>query len=425
MNNHLISSESLIGGRKEQQDSYGTVNTKFGLFVIVCDGMGGAKAGNIASKMAVKIVIDSVIAYNGNTAVEEIKLAIKKANWEIFNLSNNNSDFQGMGTTLAALLISKDFATTFHVGDSRVYQFKDSNKYFRTFDHSKVFDLVKLGVLTEEQARVSSESNVILRALGIKKEIDIEINDSLPYEKGDRFLICSDGISGTIPEIDLIKMMTEKNKIDEVNKKITQKIDLLGRQNGGHHDNLTSVIVETRFRSKIKTPLNMKSKRIIAILIFLFLITNTFSVINHIRLSENINMFKLKLDSLNILLQVSQKNENKKSVSKSSNVIQEKKQSSIVSTDYQKGTKPLPITNKTKSKVDEKKILESEKKAEVDKKKKTEPEKTVIVDNKKKKVEVENDKAIPDKEKDEDKVKKTSDSPKNTEVEKVNTEKQP
>lgn len=91
------------------------------------------------------------------------------------------------------------FATIAHVGDSRVYQFRGRTKIFRTFDHSMVFDLVKQKVITEEQARLSAQSNVITRALGIKPDLEVEILER-PFEAGDRFLLCTDGIHGSIEE---------------------------------------------------------------------------------------------------------------------------------------------------------------------------------------------------------------------------------
>jgi protein phosphatase len=298
MSKYLISSLSLIGGRKEQQDAYGVIESPHGFLVVVCDGMGGGKAGNVASKMAVKIIIDSFLNYGGNQPIEGLRHAINIANTDIYNLSNSDEDFQGMGTTLAVLLISKQSATSLHVGDSRVYQIKQGKKYFRTFDHSKVFELVKLGVLTEEQARLSSDSNIILRALGIKPVVDIEINLNLPYEKNDRFLVCTDGVSGAISEEELIQIISESKSLEETNIKLTNTVDLIGKQNGNHHDNLTSVLLETKNNSKLKTPINMKSKIIIISLIIALLLSNVFSIYNHMKFSKLLSQSKLINDSL-------------------------------------------------------------------------------------------------------------------------------
>ena len=100
-----------------------------------------------------------------------------------------------MGSTCTVLLINDTSAIVAHVGDSRVYQIRGRNKIFRTFDHSMVFDLVKQKVITEEQARLSAQSNVITRALGIKPDIEVDVVE-LPYDAGDRFILTTDGIHG-------------------------------------------------------------------------------------------------------------------------------------------------------------------------------------------------------------------------------------
>jgi protein phosphatase len=264
MRKFLADSKSMIGGRKQQEDALGMVDTPFGLFAVVCDGMGGAKAGNVASKMAVKIVIDGLLNYRGDNPVRIIEDLIRKANTEIFRLANTDDDYTGMGTTIAALLVQKKHATSFHVGDSRIYQVKSGKKVFRTMDHSKVHELVRLKVLTEEQARTSQESNVILRAIGIKPSVDVEINDYLPYEKKDRFLVCSDGVCGMLPDEELVSEISDSLPVEKINSNLVNKVNAIGQLNGGGHDNLTSILIECRENSELKTPLSMRSKLYIA-----------------------------------------------------------------------------------------------------------------------------------------------------------------
>ena len=185
----FLTGVTRIGGRTENQDSFGYSETKHGLLIVVCDGMGGAKGGKSASQLAVNTIIHEVENSELKSKTEILVQAIAKANEIVYRTSHARKDLAGMGTTAVALLIDDEKATAAHIGDSRIYQIRGQRKVFRTFDHSMVFELVKRGTISEEQARLSAESNVILRAIGTKPEIDIEVNHDLPYLKGDRFLL--------------------------------------------------------------------------------------------------------------------------------------------------------------------------------------------------------------------------------------------
>ena len=262
-----------IGGRKEQQDYANATLTKFGFLIVVCDGMGGAKGGATASNMAVNIILKEVSSTSHNSPSTALTAAITKANSEIFNRSRNEENCRGMGTTVAAIILQEEKATIAHVGDSRIYQLrqpelfsKNINLIYRTNDHSKVFELVKRGIMNEEQARVSDESNVILRALGIRQNVDVELKDNIPYLKGDRFLLCTDGICGALPEKQLLKILNSKDDIQTTLNKLISTIDQIGFNNGGGHDNLAAAIIECNNNSKLKNPASMQSKIIITAL---------------------------------------------------------------------------------------------------------------------------------------------------------------
>lgn len=255
--------ESRIGGRSENQDSYGYADTPFGFLVTVCDGMGGGPGGKTASSIAVKEIIDSVNEANQEETTPNILIkAVRRANLAIIQRGTEQPELQGMGSTCTALLINENVATVAHVGDSRVYQLRGTQKVFRTFDHSMVFDLVKQKVITEEQARLSAQSNVITRALGIKPDLEVEIAEC-PYEKGDRFMLCTDGVHGTMEEKSLLKLAGEKNELQKVVTTIAMKIDSDGRNSGGGHDNLTLAIIETKCKSKLKGKMNKKVRLLI------------------------------------------------------------------------------------------------------------------------------------------------------------------
>lgn len=258
--------ESRIGGRPENQDSYGAMQTSRGFLVTVCDGMGGGPGGKTASSIAVNEILAGVNEGAADETVTNIIIkAVRRANMAIIEAGNENPDLKGMGSTATVLLISEESAHVAHVGDSRVYQFRGKRKIFRTYDHSMVFDLVKQKVITEEQARLSAQSNVITRALGMKPDVEVEVHE-LPFKKGDRFVLCSDGIHGTMPEAELVKMVTLTGSIGTITDNISTYVDNLGHSSGGGHDNLTIAIVETIINSKLKAKMSKKAKLTILVL---------------------------------------------------------------------------------------------------------------------------------------------------------------
>ena len=245
--------ESKIGGRAENQDSYGFSETQRGLLVTVCDGMGGGPGGKTASTIAAEEILAEIYDADKDATTSDIIVkAVQRANQAIIAEADRVPELKGMGSTTTVLLISEESAFVAHVGDSRVYQIRGKKKIFRTFDHSMVFNLVKRKVITEEQARLSEQSNVITRALGIDSDVDVDIIE-LPYKKGDRFILCSDGIHGMLPEKELLKLFSNKKpKLNKLVEDIASRIDKLGQENGGEHDNLTIAIIETNIDSILK-----------------------------------------------------------------------------------------------------------------------------------------------------------------------------
>jgi serine/threonine protein phosphatase PrpC len=240
----MIYIQSKTGGRFENQDFYGTAQTQFGELIVVCDGMGGHSGGRHAAEVAVQATIDEVTKSEDTNPANALHAAITKANASIWDESHSNNQLKGMGTTLAALLLTQDKAICAHVGDSRIYQLRKGKILHRTFDHSHVFELVKAGLITEEQARLSEKSNIITRGLGIRSIVDVEIKDNLLYQTGDRFLLCTDGIWGMLPENDLIQFVCREGLIEKTTQELTESIDAIGFENGGKHDNLTVAIME-------------------------------------------------------------------------------------------------------------------------------------------------------------------------------------
>lgn len=264
--------ESRIGGRSENQDNYGFCDTPIGAVVVVCDGMGGMQGGRFASMIAVNSIIDFIRNVPESAdLVDTLTSAIRKAQGDILQAGQQNPDLYGMGTTVTAAVFSTKCAAVAHIGDSRVYQIRGRKKIFRTFDHSMVFEMVKSGILTEEQARLSDKSNIILKALGVYGDIvpDIEI---LPYLKGDRFILCTDGFWGSMPEQELIGRLSGK-RIDLALEKTADAVDLIGQKKGGNHDNLTAAVVEMKTNSLMKVKMK-KSVKIILFILSVLLIAS-------------------------------------------------------------------------------------------------------------------------------------------------------
>lgn len=267
--------ESRVGGRKENQDSYDWKDTNLGYLVTVCDGMGGGPGGKTASTIAVREIVSAI----SESSKEEEEIpniiikAIRRANMAIIEAGNNNPSLKGMGSTATVLLITEESAHIAHVGDSRVYQLRGGKKIFRTFDHSMVFEMVAQGVITEEQARLSAQSNIITRALGVKPDVEVDVKE-LPFQKGDRFVLCSDGIHGSMPEEEFIKMVSDKKRpLGVITDDIATYVDNLGRTSGGGHDNLTIAIIETKKNSKLKANMTKQSKLFMMGLALLLLIS--------------------------------------------------------------------------------------------------------------------------------------------------------
>lgn len=241
--------QSGVGGRKENQDTYGGVGNKDIVILTVCDGMGGMAGGQTASNIAVREIIKFLSLIPADKiCIEDIKKSVQHANEAIYKHAEEVPQLRGMGTTATVVVITKKTAYVAHVGDSRIYLIRKGKKIFRTFDHSKVFEMVQQGMMTEEQARQSSFSNIITRALGIRPTVDVEAN-TIPYKKGDRLILCCDGIWNTDAESDMLKLFVSKDSTQEVVKNITKVVNNKGIERGCEHDNLTIIMADMKENS--------------------------------------------------------------------------------------------------------------------------------------------------------------------------------
>ena len=127
-----------------------------------------------------------------------------------------------------------------------------------------VFEMVKKKVISEEQARLSAQSNIILKALGVNTDIEVEVEER-PYLKGDRFILCTDGFWGAMPEDELIRRLSENLPVNQVLEKTANYIENIGRNSGKEYDNLTAAVIEMDCNSKLKDRKTVRGKLLIAL----------------------------------------------------------------------------------------------------------------------------------------------------------------
>lgn len=236
-----------VGLVRSQNEDYLFLDPDNDLYV-VCDGMGGHKAGEVASReacniihysftdLSAKLAADSVLALPGNLPSRGNLLiqAIRLANRSVYRRSRSHSDFSGMGTTVVALAFQDNRVCVAHVGDSRAYRLTDTSLIPLTTDHSWVCELQKNGQVTEKEASQIVNRNVITRALGISERVDIDFRASR-ISKGDVYILCTDGLCGFVDNEDIFAVASTCGK--DVNK-ITAQLVKLANERGGQ-DNVT------------------------------------------------------------------------------------------------------------------------------------------------------------------------------------------
>ena len=189
--------------RQQNQDAFAIRNLPDGrVIALVCDGMGGARAGNIASAMAVKLFTEEFLRTSGREE-ERMRKAAALANREVFQRSLRDEDCAGMGTTLVAALAGEGGAVILNEGDSRAYHINQEGIVLVTRDHYLVADLVERGELTREEARRHPNKNLITRALGADPDLMADCFRQ-PMAPVDYLLLCSDGLSNVVEEQEML-----------------------------------------------------------------------------------------------------------------------------------------------------------------------------------------------------------------------------
>lgn len=257
---------SRQGGRPENQDDFGFVDTPLGALLIVCDGMGGGPGGRVASSIAKNEIMRSIYESNPQAPREAVvKEAVARAQTALERKMSDVPELRGMGSTFVLALINKESAMIAHAGDSRAYRICGKHIAFRTIDHSLVAELVKNKVMSEEQARVSPQSNVITRGLGCMKNHVPDIQE-VAYRRGDRFLLCSDGAWGIMPQDEFVQRITIMQELEPLINNLAYEVDQVGSAHGNTHDNHTIVAVEINMDSILKDKMSNKIKLVISVL---------------------------------------------------------------------------------------------------------------------------------------------------------------
>lgn len=195
--------------RSQNQDYYDIVSLgKECLLVVVCDGMGGAKSGNIASRLACEVFVGEVTRSIRQDMEPEdlanvLRGAVELANTSVFEQSKLGSDFSGMGTTLVAAVVTPERAVIANVGDSRAYLIGKEGIRFMTMDHSLVELMVQRGELTREQAKNHPGKNLITRAVGTEQTVSCDVYQQ-EMKHGDELLLCSDGLSNVMADQEIL-----------------------------------------------------------------------------------------------------------------------------------------------------------------------------------------------------------------------------
>lgn len=247
-----IAAKTDTGLVRAQNEDAVAFSAEYG-YAILADGMGGYRAGEVASRMAVEIVgaafndgIGRLKAQHPQSSPECAKRmcelmveAIRTANVEIVTASQTEPDWEGMGTTLVAAVAHDDALTVAHVGDSRAYRFRKGVLEQITRDHSLLQEQIDAGLITVDDARLSLNKNLVTRAVGVDTaQLDVEVHEHhvLP---GDIYLLCSDGLSDMLDDAEIRNILTAEGRSLEAACDA-----LVNRANGnGGHDNISVVLV--------------------------------------------------------------------------------------------------------------------------------------------------------------------------------------
>ena len=236
--------------RQHNEDSF-LVEDTARLF-LVADGMGGHAAGEIASRIAVDSISEFILhtkeddgtwphAYDEHLkrTTNRLLAAVRMANTRVLEAMRKDARLRGMGTTVVACMADNETMSFAHVGDSRAYLIRENRLSRITNDHSWVFEQVQAGMLTEAEAEKHPLRNVITRALGGALQVTPDASE-IEIQTGDVYLLCSDGLTGMVPEEEILRTVTENEDLEVACQRLIEKAN----ERGGL-DNVTAVLVKT------------------------------------------------------------------------------------------------------------------------------------------------------------------------------------
>ncbi len=254
----ICSASSNIGMRRRvNQDAFRLRKyTERTSLCVVCDGMGGTKGGEVASKLAADAFINTIDQFilpyvknkNKQVGTSDIKRALAKgvdiANERVYTSAKQSEEYSGMGTTLVAALIIDKNVFVINVGDSRLYKIKDNTIKQITKDHSWVQEMIDMGRLTPEEAKTNTNRNIITRAVGTSPMVEGTIYQ-LKVEEGSFLLLCTDGLTGMVEDdvvCNIVSNDRHSSRLDQVELDLrVRKLIDTANKNGGH-DNITVVL---------------------------------------------------------------------------------------------------------------------------------------------------------------------------------------
>lgn len=240
----LIASATDVGRKRSgNEDSHAlwisddaAVRAKHGMLMVVCDGMGGASAGEVASRLAVDTVVERVRAADPADPAAALRTAVEAANDKVHAQASANADQRGMGTTCTALLVRGREVWIGHVGDSRAYLVRGGKIHRLTKDHSLVAELVEKGHLTEAEAKHDHRRNVVTRSVGALDHVQVDAERAVDQLKpGDALVVCSDGLHGQVTDYEIGMIAGEQPPAEAC----ASLIDLANERGGP--DNITAI----------------------------------------------------------------------------------------------------------------------------------------------------------------------------------------
>ena len=241
--------------KQVNEDSAAHVETSLGLLAVVCDGMGGHAGGKEASELAVKTIVETVqAAPPASMAGDVLRAALTEANSRIWNMPTAEAGLRP-GSTVVAALLHDHGADIAHVGDSRVYLVHAGAISQITLDHSMVQELVNRNLIKAEDAAKHPDANKILRALGIAKDVEVDVRaEPVAYVAGDVFILCSDGLSDLVQPAEILEIVSGNSPAQAAGR----LVDMANARGG--HDNITALVLRTKTSARANTaPMVMKT----------------------------------------------------------------------------------------------------------------------------------------------------------------------